>query len=180
MSDCNIRNQIAREIDYVARMQDIIYTKRRQQRLKNVALEPYNTPPEGSLPFNLVGSIDGAGAGGLGATFVIAGERVPFGWDIYLQTIMTQYTGTNLVPTSGDIEWALRIDGLYIQGYNHITAEYGDFSFGLKVNPGVLAKSGQLIEIVATLVQTFTPDGGSKVIAGVSGIQYANGIARSN
>jgi len=45
-------NQIAKELDYIAKMQDLVFTRRRKQRLKNVALIPWNTPPEGSVPLN--------------------------------------------------------------------------------------------------------------------------------
>jgi len=53
-------------------------------------------------------------------------------------------------------------------------------SGGLKIHPGVIVKSGQLVEIVATVDTGFTPDAQSEILAGVAGFHYPNGIARTN
>ena len=174
-------NQIAKELDYIAKMQDLVFTRRRKQRLKNVALIPWNTPPEGSVPLNEFDGEAGAGqGGGATTTTVIMSYVQPEGWDGLIQTIVTDYTGTNLIPNSGDIVWALRVNGLYIKGYQNIKANYGDLSGGLKIHPGVIVKSGQLVEIVATVDTGFTPDAQSEILAGVAGFHYPNGIARTN
>lgn len=171
-------NQIAREIDYVARMQNIILSKRRQYRLKNVANEPFNTPPEGNAPLNEVGSV--AGQGTAGTTPVIMDFVVPDGWDGLIQWIKVQYTGANFVNNSGQLEWALSVDGLFIKGYHAIRSQFQGTENGLKISPGIIIKSGQDIQIICTVNGVFVPQGGSQIIAGVSGFYYPNGIARTN
>ncbi len=171
-------NQIARELDYIAKMQDILFTRMRKNRQKNVALIPWNTPPEGSQPLN---EFDGvAGVGTSGTTVTIMSYVEPDGWDGLIQTIITDYTGTNLIPNSGSIIWALRVNGLYIKGYQNIKSNYGDLSNGLRIHPGVVVKSGQLVEMVATITNAFVPDNDSEILGGVAGFHYPNGVARTN
>lgn len=171
-------NQIAREIDYVAKMQNITSTRKRLARQKNLALEPFNTPPEGNVPLQGIDSV--AGAGTAGSSPIILAFTVPNGWDGLLKWIINQYTGTNFVNNSGNLEWALRINGLYIQGYNHIRSQFTGTTNGTEIDPGIPIKSTQLVEIICTVDPTFVPDGGSELIAGVSGYIYPNGIARTN
>lgn len=171
-------NQIAREIDYVAKMQNILLSNKRKQRLKNVANEPFNTPPEANAPLNEVGSVDGAGTAG--TTPIILSFDVPDGWDGLIQWIKVQYTGSNFINNSGSLIWALRVDGLYIKGYQDLRSQFQGTENGLKISPGIIIKSDQLIEIICTVDPTFVPQGGSQIIAGVSGFYYPNGIARTN
>lgn len=171
-------NQIGKELDYVAKMQGIICTKKRIARQKNLALEPFNTPPEGNVPMNEIGSV--AGQGTAGTSPIIMSFLVPDGWDGLLQWIITQYTGTNLINNRGSLIWALRVNGLYIKGYHNIKSQFTGTSNGLSISPGVIVKSSQLVEIICTVDPTFTPEGGSEILGGVSGFFYPNGIARTN
>jgi hypothetical protein len=171
-------NQIAREIDYIAKMQNIILTKRRLFRLKNVANEPFNTPPEGNAPLNEVGSV--AGAGTAGTSPIILAFRVPDGWDGLIQWIKVQYTGSNFVNNSGQLEWALSIEGLFIKGYHALRSQFQGTENGLKISPGAIIKGGQRINIICSVDPNFIPQGGSQIIAGVSGFYYPNGVARTN
>lgn len=171
-------NQIGREIDYLAKMQGIILTKRRLHRAKNVANEPFNTPPEGNAPLNEVGSVDGAGSAG--TTPIVLSFMVPEGWDGLLQWIKVQYTGSNFVNNSQLLIWALRVEGCYIKGYQSIASQFTGTENGLKISPGIIIKTRQLVEIICTVDPTFVPQGGSQIIAGVSGFYYPTGVARTN
>jgi hypothetical protein len=171
-------NQIAREIDYIAKLQGIILTKKRMVRLKNLAMEPFNTPPEGNVPFNEVGSI--AGPGTPGTTPILLSVKVPDGWDGLIRFFLPQYTGTNFVNNSANLIWALRIDGLYIKGYQSIGSQFGESPNGMTISPGIIVKSSQLIEVICTVDPGFVPDGGSEIIAQISGFYYPVGVARTN
>lgn len=171
-------NQIAREMDYVAKMQQIILGRRASFRQKNSSLEPYNNPPEGNAPLNEVDSV--AGAGTAGTTPIVLSFIVPDGWDGLLKWIKPQYTGNNFINNSGMLIWALRVNGLYIKGYQNIRSQFTGTDNGTVISPGIIIKSGQLIEIICTVDPTFVPDGGSEIIAGLSGYYYPNGIARTN
>ena len=171
-------NQIAKEIDFVARMQNIILTRRRVARLKNLALEPFNTPPEGNQPLNELGSV--AGQGTAGTTPILVSFVTPNGWDGLIRFIVNQYNGTNFVNNSGMLIWALRINGLYIMGYEDIRSQFGGNNNGAEILPGVPIKSGQLVEVVCTVDPVFVPEGGTQLIAQITGFLYPNGIARTN
>jgi len=171
-------NQIGREIDYVAKLQNIILHNRRQARKKNLAQEPFNTPPEGNVPMNELGSV--AGQGTAASTPILLSFTVPDGWDGLIRWLIIQYTGTNFVNNSGNLIWALRVNGLYIKGYHNLRSQFSGTSNGLEIDPGIQIKSGNLVEIIVTVDPAFVPEGGSELIAGVSGYLYPNGVARTN
>lgn len=171
-------NQIGFEIEYVAKLQNIILQKRRHQRNKNITNEPYVTPPEGNVPMNEINAV--AGAGTAGTTPILLSYNVPLGWDGLIKWFINQYTGTNFVNNSGNLEWALRVNGLYIKGYHKIRSQFSGTSNGLEVDPGIIIKSGDLVEIIVSVDPFFVPEGGSELIGGVTGYLYPNGVARTN
>lgn len=171
-------NQIAKEIDFVARMQNIVLTRKRIARMKNLAMEPFNTPPEGNVPLNQLGSV--AGAGTASTSPILLSFVVPYGWDGLIRFIINQYTGTNFTNNSGMLIWALRINGLYVMGYEDIRSQFGGNTNGAEIIPGIPVKSGQLVEVICTVSPIFVPDGGSQLIAQVTGFLYPNGVARTN
>jgi hypothetical protein len=170
--------QIGQELDYIARMQSSLYTKKRQNRQKNVALEPYNTPPEGNAPFNYFNGTPGVGQ--TGNTVIPSSFRVPNGWDGIIDAIVTRYTGTNFTEASGDLTWAIRVDGAYVMGYENIRVSLGDLSGGWRIRPGIIIKSGQLVEMVTIVSGTFVPQTNSVILGAMAGYFYPNGIARTN
>lgn len=170
--------EIGRELDYIARMQSVIYTKKRQNRQKNLALEPYNTPPEGSQPFNFFSGA--AGQGTSGTLVTPAFFTVPNGWDGLIDSIITKYTGTNFVEASNQLQWGIRVDGAYVMGYEGIVVSLGDLSGGWRIKPGIIIKSGQLVEVTCMVNATFVPQNTSVIMGGVAGFFYPNGIARTN
>lgn len=170
--------QIGQELDYIARMQAAIYTKKRQNRQKNVALEPYNTPPEGNQPFNYFNGTPGQGT--TGTVVIPTSFRVPNGWDGLINSIVTRYTGTNFIEASGQLIWGIRIDGAFVMGYEAITTSLGDLSGGWKITPGIIIKSGQLVELICTVDAAFVPQNVSVILGALAGYFYPNGIARTN
>ena len=171
-------NQIGREMDFLAKMQQIVFAKRRARRMKNLALEPYNTAPEGNVPFNQISSA--AGPGTAGSTVALLSFVVPNGYDGVIRWLINQYTGTNFVNNSGSLIWMVRVNGLYIDGYQNITSQFTGTTNGFQIDPGILVKSGQLIEVLVRVDQLFVPEGGSQLIAGLSGYYYPNAVARTN
>lgn len=171
-------NDIGQELAYIAKMQNLIYTKKRVKRQKNVALEPYNTPPEGSQPFDYFNGVNGQGT--TGTTVTTTSFRVPNGWDGLIQNYLTRYTGTNFVEASGQLSWGIRVDGMFIMNYENITVTSGDVSGGRRITPGIIVKSGQLVELVCTVLGTFVPQNTSVIMGGLIGFFYPNGIARTN
>jgi hypothetical protein len=171
-------NAIGQQIDYVAKMSNMVMQKRRIARQKNLAMEPYNTPPEGNAPFNEVGSVDGPGTAG--STPILLSFIVPQGWDGVIRHIINEYTGNNFINNSDQLVWALRVNGLYIKGYQNIQSQFTGSTNGATITPGILVKSGQLIEIICSVDPVFVPSGGSQIIAGVDGFYYPSGIARTN
>lgn len=171
-------NQIARELDYIAKMQDAIYTRRRTERARNITTEPFNIPPEGNAPFNPMGAV--AGVGTTGTTVTILSVRVPNGWDGIIKELMTGYTGTNFTQGSGNLSFGLRINGMFVMNYENILFTIGDMQNGMKILPGIIVKSGQLIELVCTVGAGFIPQNSSQLTGGWTGYYYPNGIARTN
>lgn len=171
-------NQIAKEIEYNSKLQEIILAKRRQFRIKTIATQPLNIPPEGNQPFNEIGSVLGQGTAG--TTPIILSFEMPDGYDGVIKWIILQYTGTNFINNSGTLIFALRINGLYIKGYHNIRSQFSGTSNGLEIDPGIAIKSGNLIEIICTVDPFFVPEGASEIIGGVSGYLYPNGVARTN
>lgn len=171
-------NQIGREMEYCATLQDIILANRRSNRRRNLAQEPFNTPPEGNQPMNELGSVLGQGTAN--TTPILLSFTIPDGWDGLIKWIILQYTGTNFINNSGSLTWALRVNGLYIKGYHNIKSQFSGTSNGLEINPGIVVKSGNLVEIICSVSNVFVPEGGSELIGGVSGYIYPNGVARTN
>jgi hypothetical protein len=170
-------NTIGRELDYMARLQQLIYGKKRKARMANLAQEPYNTPPEGNEPFNNITSIAGQGTGG--TTPIVLSFPSPFGWDGLIQWFLNQYTGSNFVNGSQSLIWAIRIDGCYVKGYQDIRTQFTGSPNGERISPGIRFKSGQLVEVICTVDPTFVPQGGSNIIAGCTGYFYPKGSVRT-
>lgn len=172
-------NQIGKEIDYAVRMQALVWGRRRAARNRLVGSEPWSSAPEGSVPVSQLSSVAGVGTAGTMVTPI--SFIIPDGFDTLLKEIVTSYTGTNFTPGSGQLIFCLRLDGLYFpSGYENIRFAIGDNQNGQKIFPAVVVKSGQLVEIFCEVAATFVPQANSRIIAGVTGLAYPTGIARTN
>lgn len=170
-------NQVTVELEYIARMQSIVLMERKRIRLRNVALQPWNSPPEGHRPFDEMGTQPATGTSG--TQVVIASFRVRKGYDGIIKKLTFNYQGNNFHPGSGELYYGVRIDGVYAHNYGTIAVDIGDTQNGKEVIGGIEIKSGQLVELTVDVAAAFVPQDVS-FFAGAQGYFYPNGVARTN
>lgn len=126
-------------------------------------------PDPARRPFDYVNAIPTPATGTNDA--VVLAIVIPTGYDAVFTGYTLAYTGGGFQQGSGAIIWGIRADGLYLRDFEAIKTTRGSLETPRPIPQGIVARSGQLVEIVVS-IDAAAPItiAGSEIIGGLAGI----------
>lgn len=129
---------------------------------------PWIQEPTGSIPFDEQGVVAAPGAPQPGVSIPVVSFQCPQGYDGVINWISNNVTDPAYIDGSGDLIWAILINGRPVRNFGMITVQKGTLAQGREISP-IRLFSG---DIVSYTVQFAAGAVTGQVICSLSGYFY--------
>jgi hypothetical protein len=118
--------------------QSAIWLQTPPAALMRSPLPPWIEPPGDHEAFDFMEAID---TPVVGVEATVFSFRVPTGWAGVIYELTHVVEGPALTQGSGDLEWSLKLDRLFIQNYGALRVSFGSIEqprtcFAIRIKPG--------------------------------------------